>query len=166
MPNSCLKGLHFALVYPHILYGIELYTNTNSTYLDKLTTLNNKLLRVLQKKDVTTRLSCLYKGLHTLPINLLFEKQVLLFVHNFVHHTDNMPSIFPNYMMNNTTAHAFNTRQKSDMHLDLHKTLLGQRCMSYKGAKAWNCLPYHLKTISSINKFKASLYDYLQLKQI
>ena len=39
-----------AFVHPCILYGLEVYGNTFPSYLDKLTILNNKLLRILQKK--------------------------------------------------------------------------------------------------------------------
>ena len=42
---------NFAFVYPHLIYGIELYGNTCPSYLDKLGKLNNKLLRILQGKD-------------------------------------------------------------------------------------------------------------------
>jgi len=48
----CLQNIYFAFVHPYILYGREVYGNklTYSSYLDKLTVLNNKLLRILQKK--------------------------------------------------------------------------------------------------------------------
>jgi len=48
---AVLKTIHFAFVHSHILCGIELYANTESTHLHKLLTLNNKLLRILQKKQ-------------------------------------------------------------------------------------------------------------------
>jgi len=52
LPNWCLRNIYFAFVYPNILYGLEVYGNTYVSYLDKLTTLNNKILRILQKKKV------------------------------------------------------------------------------------------------------------------
>ena len=54
MPNDCLKNVYYALVYPHLLYGIELYANTNKCNLDKLIILNNKILRILQRKSLHT----------------------------------------------------------------------------------------------------------------
>jgi len=50
LPLAVVKTIYFAFVHSHILYGIELYTNTRSTHLHKLLTLNNKLLRILQNK--------------------------------------------------------------------------------------------------------------------
>jgi len=37
---AVLKTIDFAFVHSHILYGIELYTNTGSTILHKLLTSN------------------------------------------------------------------------------------------------------------------------------
>jgi len=50
LPDDCLKMLYFSFVHPHILYGVEIYANTYTSYLEKLMKLNNKLLRILQKK--------------------------------------------------------------------------------------------------------------------
>ena len=51
LPDWCLRNIYFAFAHPYILYGLEVYGNTYVSYLDKLTTLNNKILRILQKKD-------------------------------------------------------------------------------------------------------------------
>jgi len=42
---------YFVFVHPHILYGVEVYANTGDVHLQKLITLNNKLLRILQSKS-------------------------------------------------------------------------------------------------------------------
>jgi len=62
LPNWCLRDIYFAFVHSNILYGLEVYGNTYVSYLDKLTTLNNKILRILQKKGRCCN-DCLY---HTL----------------------------------------------------------------------------------------------------
>src|SRR6476661_1547546 len=36
LPDKFLKSLYFATVYPHVLYGIEIYANTLKTYLTDL----------------------------------------------------------------------------------------------------------------------------------
>jgi len=62
VPSKCLRNIYYAFVYPHILYGIELYANTYS-YLDKLVKLNNKLLRILQGKTRRSNVLDLYEKL-------------------------------------------------------------------------------------------------------
>jgi len=36
LPLSILRNIYFAFVYPHILYGIEIYANTSSIHLKKI----------------------------------------------------------------------------------------------------------------------------------
>ena len=43
---------YYAFVYPHLMYGIEIYANTFITYLDNLVKINNKLRRILQNHGV------------------------------------------------------------------------------------------------------------------
>jgi len=56
-----LKLLYFAFVYPHLLYGIEIYGNTCYSFINKLEKLNNKILRILQNKSLSTHSIELYK---------------------------------------------------------------------------------------------------------
>ena len=97
-PIRMLKDIYYAFVHPHILYGtgIEIYANTKISYLDKLIKLNNKLLRILQHKPITTPVFELYKSYDTLPIPLLHKQQLLLFAHKFIHHPKLLPEVFIN----------------------------------------------------------------------
>ena len=54
LPANILRMLYYALIYPHILYGIELYANTYLTYLHDLVILNNRILRLLQREHLRT----------------------------------------------------------------------------------------------------------------
>ena len=47
LPYAIFKQLYFAFVHSHISYAIEIYLNTCDSYFDKLTILNNKILRIL-----------------------------------------------------------------------------------------------------------------------
>lgn len=53
LPVSVLKHIYFAFVRSRILYDIEMYANTSSSYLDKLIQLNNKLPCILQNKALS-----------------------------------------------------------------------------------------------------------------
>ena len=75
------KDIYFTFVYPQLLYGVEVYANTCKSHLEKLTILNNKLLRIAQSCSERTRTVDLYKRYFTLPLPLLHEYNVLRFVH-------------------------------------------------------------------------------------
>ena len=63
LPDQMLREIYYAFIHLHVLYGVEIYANTKPTYLDKLTKLNNKLLRIPQCKPITgtTPIRELYK---------------------------------------------------------------------------------------------------------
>ena len=168
LPQYILKLIYFAFVHPHILYGIELYANTSSNYLDKLIKLNNKLLRILQNRPITYPTSELYAGYNTLPIPKLHKQQLLLFVHKYIYHPELLPDVFvkSNYFVLNEHIHSYNTRFKSDIHLFSHNTSLGQRSTQFKAACLWNSLPATLKEISSLSFFKRSVKTYLSQSYI
>ena len=43
-----LKNVYYAFIHPHLQFGVELYGTANSTTLDKLIKLNNKILHIIQ----------------------------------------------------------------------------------------------------------------------
>jgi len=74
-----IKLLYFAFVYSHLLYGIEINGNTCYSFINKLEKLNNKILRILQNKFLSTHIIELYKHYNTLPITDLYLYQILFF---------------------------------------------------------------------------------------
>ena len=97
--------IYFAFVHSQILYVIEVYVNTFSTYLIKLSVLNNKLLRILQHKSIKTPNIELYETYSTLPVRLLHNFQILILMHKYVYHRDPVPSVFSSYFEENTLIH-------------------------------------------------------------
>jgi len=73
LPDWCLQDIYYAFIHPYILYG-----NTNVCYRDKLTKMNNKLLRILQKKG---RKCCNDVHISNMKLYLpqLFSYQVLIY---------------------------------------------------------------------------------------
>jgi len=65
-------------LYPCLMYGIESYANTYTTYLDKLIKINNKLHRILQNCPVGTPVCPLYNKFNLLTIDKQYFLQILL----------------------------------------------------------------------------------------
>jgi len=53
-----LREINCAFIHSHILYGVEIYVNTKSTFLHKLMQLNNELLRILQCRPILLSTVC------------------------------------------------------------------------------------------------------------
>ena len=66
------------------------------TYIHDLITLNNRMLRILQQKPLSSKIIGLYSPYNTLPINKLFHYQILLFAHNVFFDSLSLPQFFRN----------------------------------------------------------------------
>jgi len=89
VPQNVVRIIYFAFVHSHLLYGlrIEVYANTTANHLSKLIVLNNKLLRILQYKSMKSHSIDHYKTYSTLPIQLLHNYQILIFIHKYFHNS-------------------------------------------------------------------------------
>jgi len=161
LSSSTLLMIYYAFIHPHTLYCIEIYANTHTSYLNKLTKLNNKILRILQNKSLETHICELYINYNTLPIPELHKLQVLTLAHKHIHHQETLPEAFHDYFTINTSVHNYNTRIKNDIHLKSCRLSLGQRCLKFKAATMWNTLPLSLKGEMSCHTFRLKLRKYL-----
>ena len=62
--------------------------------IDKLIKINNKIIRIMYKKDLRTNSMDLYKCIDSLPIGDLYMYNMLKFTHTCLYHVEKMPVIF------------------------------------------------------------------------
>ena len=75
--------------------------------------LNNKILRIVQKRPKRTNTTDLYKFYDTLPLPLLHSYQILLLLlHKFVHQPNKLAPVFRSYFTQNQSVHHYDTREK------------------------------------------------------
>ena len=161
LPSWCLRNIYYAFIHPHILYGIEIYGNTYPSYLDKLTRLNNKILKILQNQSVITSHKVIYPEYNTLPPQLLHKYQILILVHKFLYHKHLLPIIYLDYFTLNSSIHDHNTRGRSLLHLSQIRSSYGHKTIHFLGSLLWNALPPDLKELSNTKMFKQKLKIYL-----
>jgi len=142
---------------------IELYANTSPKYIDKLVTLNNKLLRILLHQSSYCFVRDLHASFKTRSVPDLQKYQLLLLVHNTLYHSNLLSGVFANYFTRNGSVHAYLTRSHSDIHIYRANTSFGQRSVTYKGGILWNSLPSGLKSIHSSDQFKSKLLHLYQI---
>jgi len=156
LETSCRLGSEnnyiFALVYPHIIYGIENYANTCTTYLEPLMIINNKILRILQNQKKETPIKLLYKTYNTLPIPELFRMYITKFVYRVYYYKSELPPVFQDYYVLNESIHNYNTKQSSDLHPRVTNNKHGHNSISQLGSRIWNKLPRELKMFMSLGR--------------
>jgi hypothetical protein len=168
LPEQILKQIYFAFVHSRLLYGVELYGNTCCTYIDKLSKLNNKLLRILQNQNLSVPVQELYSKYNTLPIAELHVQQLLVVVHKYLYHPELLPPAYMknNYFVTNNQVHSYDTRSSKDLYIHNYSTTFGKRDIRCKAAALWNNLPPSLKEFSSERLFKQRLKKFLLFAQL
>ena len=61
LPTRTLITLYYALIFPHLMYGIIIWGSTYSSYLTSLQTLQNKAIRAIAKLKSKDRITPIYK---------------------------------------------------------------------------------------------------------
>ena len=161
--SQILQTVYFSFIYPHLLYGIEVYANTKKSFLKGLIILNNKLLRTLQQQTLRTHTVELYKNYNTLTIPDLHDYQLCNLVHKFLY-KDKLPPAYSNYFTQNYAVHNYCTKNRNDLHLQSCQTAIGKKIIKFKASQLWNLLPNDLKQIQSYNSFKSRLKIYINSK--
>ena len=84
LPKQSLKTLYYALIHPHIMYGITIWGNANSIALKKTIQLQKRALRTINKTSYNSHTDPLFKENNILKIQDLYEQQIMLFMHGWV----------------------------------------------------------------------------------
>jgi hypothetical protein len=120
-----------------------------------------RILRILQHTKPCTKTTELYIDYGTLPINILFKFQLLLFAHSIYFKSDNIPTIFCTDRLTNSEAHTHSTRAIQDFHRSSENSSYGSKISVNLYSKLWNLLPSNLKSTSSPSLFKNKLKIHL-----
>ena len=161
--NSLLK-IYYALVHPHLLYGITIWGSTYSSYIDKIYRLQNKAVKLIGGGKFREKATPYYGKLKILKIQDLYNIEIAKFVYDFFH--NNVPCSFSTYFNQTCKLSRRSTRLSSDVthvRIPLYKTNRLQRNIKFQGATIWNHIPPHIKKLSR-NNFVKKLQDHLLQK--
>ena len=137
------------------------------TYLGRVQQLTGPIGRIVGDGlcRLQTPVADLYWEYQTLPINQLFILQILTLVHTFFYRNNELPEIYRDYFVINSTVHSHCTRQKSDLHISSVQKSIGQKSIQYVGSVLWNEIPQLLKNPMSKYSFKRKLNAHLLNEQ-
>ena len=140
------RQLHFAFVFSSIKYGIEIFGNCTERNVNKIKTMQNKLLKLLLQLDKLTPTNILHNNLNILKINDLYKCSILSFVNDT--QIGKCLKIFEKYFHK---KHSHNDlRQEEKLDIPPARLTLGDKAARIKGAKLWNdihkvLIPYKCK---------------------
>lgn len=124
----------------------------------KLHILNNKILRILQFKNIMTPVNTLYTNYNTLPIQALHKYKSLLFVHQWFYNKIVLPDYFHNFYSLKMSATGLNTRNPNDIYVIRCKTNQYIKSFKFNSIKLWNLLPNDIKATSNYKSFSKRIF--------
>lgn len=161
VPKNLLKTIYFSFVHSNICYALELYGGSCKSHLKRLLVLNNKLLRIIQKKPFHTPISELYKNYNTLPIDSLFQFKILIFTHNWVHKRYLLPNCFSNFFIPVSSVFRYSNRNPYNLYVVRCKSNKYGNSFKFVCVRYWNNLPNNIKALTSTNSFKSCLLNHI-----
>jgi len=84
----------------------------------------------------------------------LHQQQIFILLQKSLYNSNQLPLIFGDCFVLNRPIHIYNTRNRSNFHLDSVNTTFGKWSLKFKGTILWNSLPASLREPMSRAKFK------------
>ena len=177
-----MKTLCYALVYPHILYAIEVWGSAGITIINRLLMLQKRIVRLLSYSN--TRNSdysfppsnpLVFKK-QMLKVEDLFKTRIAKFIHNCLNKTSHLN--FHLWFKLTILIHNHNTRSKyisidnlittNNLFIPTARTYhFGLKLIKVLGPNIWNEIPPLIRNISSpkmfINKLKKAIVESMNL---
>ena len=120
--------------------------------------MQNKILQILQFKNIRTNINKLYKEFDILKLKDLYKFNICCIVHKFIHFPNMLPDAVSEMFCTNAEVHNYHTRYKRDIHSLKTKTKsYGEKTVSCQRRTCWNTLPNNLKKNMSGSQFKNKL---------
>ena len=136
IPSYYARQIYYSTVYPHINYCLEIYGGSKDTFLNKLQTKQNGLMKVLTKKEYRHPTNTLHYENRILKVKDAYELKLLNFVHDCLN--EKSLEIFSDYFKKQNLVHDYDLREKNK--LVPHKSTSSLGCSSVKNNSntLWN----------------------------
>jgi hypothetical protein len=157
VPPHVLKTFYVSLVYPYLVYGIEIWGKSSLTSLNKLCPVQRKCVKLI-RGGVNDRL---FAGTGILPLSYIFVyfSAIKFYQYYVLGRSPFFSNIFSLYDVN----HGYCTRFRSDGKLNCPSVIKSKSYSSfiYHGIKIWNELPNELRESAPFQIFKNEIRRYV-----
>ena len=103
-----LTMLYYSLIYPFLIYGVQVWGLTYPTYLKPVTTLQKRVARIMTFSEPMSHSEPLLKSLNLLKFNDIIHTEILFFVYQWFHKL--IPSCFLEFFKPISSIHNYPTK--------------------------------------------------------
>ena len=113
--SKTLLSLYYSFIYPYIIYCIEVWGSTYKTYLDSISTIQRKIIRVIYSLSYRQNTQEYFTQSKLLNVNQLYISFSCLFMFKYV--KGSLPTVFDTFF--SFASHAHETRNQSLLKIPL-----------------------------------------------
>jgi len=159
LTKPALKSLYFALVHPHLLYCLNIFSCANKSNLKRITILQKKAVRIINKTPRLAHTSTLFVNSEILPFEKLISQSKVTFMHS-VEYGYCLPTFSTTWPKNNQRQN-HNLRNANDFYVPVPRVESFKNIPLYSFPVEWNSLPEEIKYQNNRTTFKIALKDFL-----
>jgi len=160
LSKKALKSLYFALVHPHLLYCINIYTCTAKSNLKRLISLQKKAIRTINHAPFNAHTLPLFTNAKILPLEKLMLQSKLTFIHS-VEYGYGLPTFMNCWIKNGIRNQNLNLRNADDYYILNPRVDSFKNIPLYSFALEWNNLAKEIKYQYNRITFKIALKEHL-----
>ena len=157
-PESVRKAIYLSLFESHVRFGSLVYGSASLKELEEISILQRKALRVVAGVGYRDHTDPLFQRLKILKFNDLVTLERILFVHGF--RKNHLPSSFKKDFL---TGIDLDSMSRRDDNLCYSTPIINSkelaRSPKYLMIRAWNDLPYDLKTLTERKTLKLAFIE-------
>ena len=146
------RAIYYACIYPHTSYTIEIYGTANDTLMSKLQVQQNKLLKLITKRDYRCSTNKLHHENRILQVKHIHELYTLAFVFRCLKDTPIEP--FKDFFMRRGEEHEYDLRNNENLSNSQIFLNTGKITTHTDGAVLWNKYPANITDLNDIGSFK------------
>ena len=152
MRIKTLKLIYNSLATSYLSYGVTAWGACPQTTLNKLQTLQNKIIRYMYFIDPYTSISNILLEHSILNVYQTYFYEVSKLMHSISNCRN--PDAFNEYFTFTTHSHSTRNSENTHYFLPQPRTNLGKRSICYNGVTIWSKIPNNIKSITNIKHFK------------
>ena len=160
---DALIKLYYALFHLHLLYGLVIRGSTYQSYLMKISTLQNNVVKLVGGGAFQDRATPFYYKLNITKLTDLYKIEISKLMHNIVHRPRYLPNNFSKYFEKACKILERSTlsiTQKNDvLYVSRFRSNCLQNSIRYLGVKIWNSITHSIRLLSPIF-FKVKLKNF------
>jgi hypothetical protein len=158
LPGHALRKVYLSLVYPHLLYGVEVWGCSSKTQLVRLSALQKKCVKLLPYDVLNVKDSFSFNNL--MPFDSVYK--YFCTIKFFKYYKLNYSIYFQKIINDAQVEHSILTRFKANNNLNYLRFNLSLCHCSFihQSIKLWNILPVEIRNIQSFYAFKRALRKY------